>query len=109
MVTTESTCDSSGSAYAPASDDLRTAARRRLQRKREFTEHLTAYLVVNTVFVAVWAVIALTAGWWFPWPVFPIAFWGIGLVMHAWAVFGPASRPIGEDEVAREMQRLARS
>src|SRR3954452_23984536 len=86
--------------------DLRTVAIRRLHRKREFFEHLVSYLIVNGVLVVVWLIIALTTGAWFPWPLFPIAGWGIGLAFHAWSAFGPSSRPIDEAAVEREMGRL---
>jgi hypothetical protein len=89
-------------------EDLRATAIRRLHRKREFIEHLASYLIVNGILVAVWLVIGLTADAWFPWPLFPIAGWGIGLAFHAWAAFGPPSRPIDESAVEREMDRLAR-
>jgi fatty acid desaturase len=94
---------------AAASDDaLRAAAVRRLHRKREFVQHLVSYLIVNTLLVTVWLVLGLTVGFWFPWPLFPIAGWGIGLAFHAWATFGPPSRPISDEAIAREMQRLSK-
>jgi hypothetical protein len=86
--------------------DLRTVAIRRLHRKREFVEHLVSYLIVNGMFVVVWLIIGLTTGGWFPWPLFPIAGWGIGLAFHAWSAFGTPSRPIDETAVEREMHRL---
>jgi hypothetical protein len=52
---------------------------RQLAHKRvEFKAHLTVYLVVNG---ALWII------WWFtghfyPWPVWPLAGWGIGLIFH---------------------------
>ena len=88
--------------------DLRAIAIRRLHRKREFVEHLMAYLIVNGALVVIWLIIGLTADAWFPWPLFPMAGWGVGLAFHAWSAFGPPSRPIDEDDVAREMDRLAR-
>jgi hypothetical protein len=88
--------------------DLRSLAIRRLHRKREFIEHLAAYLIVNGMLVAIWLIIGLTADFWYPWPLFPIAGWGVGLAFHAWAAFGPSSRPIDEAAVAREIDRLSR-
>jgi hypothetical protein len=94
---------------AAATDEaLRAAAVRRLHRKREFLQHLASHLIVNTLLVTVWLVVGLTTDFWFPWPLFPIVGWGIGLAFHAWATFGPPSRPISEDAIAREMQRLSR-
>jgi hypothetical protein len=87
-------------------DELRAAAVRRLHRKRDFLQHLASYVIVNSLFVTIWLVVALTTGAWFPWPIFPIAGWGIGLAFHAWATFGPPSRPFSEGEITREMHRL---
>jgi len=41
----------------------------------------------------------------FFWPVFPIAFWGIGVVMNAWDVYH--GEDFTEDEIQREMRRLS--
>lgn len=50
-----------------------------IARKRvEFRTHLVAYLVVNT---ALWAIWYFTSRG-YPWPVWPMAGWGIGLVFH---------------------------
>ena len=42
----------------------------------------------------------------FFWPVFPIGGWAIGLVFQGWYVYGPGARPISEDEIQRESDRL---
>ncbi|MGY1700248.1 2TM domain-containing protein [Geodermatophilus sp. SYSU D00766] len=102
-----STDDTTADRDLVAPPDLRALAVRRLHRRREFTQHLVAYLIVNGALWAVWAIIALAGGATFPWPLFPMAGWGIGLAFHAWSAFGPPSRPIDETAVAREMDRLA--
>jgi hypothetical protein len=85
------------------SDDreaLRALAVERLRKKHEFYPHLLAYVLVNALFVAIWAV----SGTGFFWPVFPIAGWGIGIGFHAWDTF---SRPqLTEERIEREMRRL---
>ena len=48
---------------------------------------------------SIWA--ATGAGYF--WPIWVILGWGIGIVFHAWTVFG--QKPITEDDVQREMQR----
>ena len=69
--------------------DLRTAAIRRLHKKREFYEHLISYLIVNGMLVAVWLVLGLTTDAWFPWPLFPIAGWGfLGLAISPKLIVG---------------------
>ena len=40
------------------------------------------------------------------WPGWVLGGWGIGLLFHAWATFG--QKPIHEDEIRREMDRLRR-
>jgi fatty acid desaturase len=88
---------------AAPSDPMRAAAIERLQKKREFTTHAVVYTMVNLTLIAIWALIFATTGAWFPWPVFPILGWGIGLVLHGWSVY--FQRPIDESEIAREIER----
>lgn len=83
------------------SDDLRGVARKRLEERRGFVPHLITYLLVNAGLVLLWATVADRG---FFWPGFVMAFWGVGLVMHAWNAF--LSRPITEADVDREMDRL---
>jgi hypothetical protein len=77
----------------------REAARRRVQARRDFGGHLAAYVVINTFLVLVWAITG--AGYF--WPVWVIAAWGIGLVLHAWDVF--LRRPVTEADIDAELHR----
>jgi len=83
-------------------DALRDRAIRRLKKRRDFSAHLLVYVLVNAFLVAIWA---LTNVHGFFWPVFPLAGWGIGLVMNAWDVF--RSDEFYEDQIRREMDRLS--
>lgn len=48
--------------------------------KTDFKSHLIAYVVVN---LALWVVYFFTGGGYHhPWPVYPMAGWGIGLLFH---------------------------
>ncbi len=76
----------------------RDEAIERLKEKRDFTTHVIVYLVVNAFLVVVWA---FTSGDYF-WPIWPIAGWGIGLLIHAWETF---PRPISEAEIRKEMDK----
>jgi uncharacterized ion transporter superfamily protein YfcC len=50
-----------------------------MARKRvEFRTHLIVYLVTNSFLWIIWFV----TGQGYPWPVWPLAGWGIGLVFH---------------------------
>ena len=82
------------------SEDKRERAIRRLKEKDDFKVHLVVYVVVNSMLVVMWAVI----GWWFFWPIFPIAAWGIGLIMHGYTVYRGTS--FSEAQIRKEMDRL---
>ena len=80
-------------------DDRREAAVKRVKAKRDFKNHIAAYVIVNTLLVAIWA---FSGGGYF-WPIWVIAGWGVGLALNAWTVY--FERPITEDEIRREMER----
>ena len=86
----------------PEGEELRQQAIRNLKKKRDFRGHLFIYVAVNAVLVVIWAI---TSGGFF-WPIFPILGWGIGVAANAWDVYG--RKPISEDEIARETERLSR-
>jgi hypothetical protein len=78
----------------------RDAAVQQLKKRRDFRGHLLVYVLVNSVLVMIWAVTNVHG---FFWPVFPIAGWGIGVVMNAWDVYW---RPeITEEDIQREIRR----
>ena len=81
-------------------DDLRTQARKQVQKRRDFGAHVVTYVVVNAMLVGVWAVTG--AGYF--WPVWVLLGWGVGVILNAWDVF--LRRPITEADVDREIERL---
>jgi len=81
---------------------LRDKAVRQLKKKRDFRGHLLVYFLVNTFLVVIWL---LTDPNGFFWPVFPIAGWGIGVIMNAWDVYG--RQDITEEDIHREMEHLS--
>jgi hypothetical protein len=82
--------------------DLRNQALERLKKKRDFKTHVLIYALVNAFLVVIWAV--TSDGDTLFWPIFPILGWGIGLAANAWDVYG--RKPITEDEIRREQDRL---
>jgi hypothetical protein len=86
----------------PRSEDtLRSRAITVLKKRRDFRTHLLVYLLVNSAFVGVWAI---TTPHPFFWPVFPLLFWGIGVVMNGWDAYVAAD--FSEDKIQRQMHRL---
>jgi hypothetical protein len=82
--------------------EIREEALERLKKKRDFRGHVFIYLAVNAMLVVIWAV----TGAGFFWPIFPILGWGVGVAANAWDVYG--RKPISEDEIRREAERLQR-
>lgn len=83
------------------SNEVRAAARKRLEERRGFVPHLILYLVVNAGLVFIWSMAGSDD---FFWPVFPLLFWGAGLLMHAWNAF--FATPVTEADVDREAEHL---
>ena len=86
---------------------LREQALRRLRKRRDFNAHVVVYLLVSIVVWGIWTLIGVMSGSWWPWPVFLTFVCGIWLAMNAWDVF--LRKPITEDELQREITRLAGS
>src|SRR5262245_4505894 len=82
--------------------ERRERAVRRVAAIRGFYTHLAVYVVVN---IGLLIVNALTGpDWWVQWVVFG---WGIGIVAHALAVFGRASRFVRDWEERKIKQLMA--
>ncbi len=83
---------------------LRQRAIRRLKKKAEFRSHVSSYLLVNAMLVAIWA---FTGGGYF-WPVWPLLGWGIGIAFHGWEAYASPRSALTEDRIQREIDRLRR-
>ena len=86
-------------------DDFARAAFReqeakQIMRRRIFLLHLSVYLSTNVFLVVIWALV----GGGYPWFLFPIFGWGIGLVAHAVVAFFLADPQ--DIVLRREQQRL---
>ena len=67
--------------------ELRQKARARAEAKLGFYIHLAVYCAVNTMLFLIWFFTNPTTGFFFPWFLFPLVFWGIGLVAHYLTTF----------------------
>lgn len=81
---------------------VRELALKRLKKRRDFHAHLLVYTLFNASIVGVWFA---TGAHGFFWPIFLIAFWGIGVVMNGWEVYH--GDPFSEDQIQREMRKLS--
>ena len=60
-------------------EQIYALAKKRVEARRDFAIHLIVYLGVNALLVCLWLFVT---GRGFPWFVFPLGGWGIGLVAH---------------------------
>jgi fatty acid desaturase len=80
-------------------DDERTRRARQLAEARYgFMWHLPIYLIVNAGLVMIW----LFSGGGFPWPLFSIVFWGMGVFAHYFAAYQMS----GVGWIDRETQKI---
>lgn len=80
---------------------LRERAMKRLKKKRDFHMHVLVYVLVNGFLSLIWA---LTDVHDFFWPVFPIAGWGIGVVLNALDAY--RDDEFDEAQIRREIDRI---
>jgi fatty acid desaturase len=87
-------------------EEIYQKARRRVEEKKGFISHLAVYIVVNVVLVLIWAF----TGAGYPWFVWPLGGWGVGLVFHFLGVF-LFSKETGweKNEVEKEAEKLRKS
>jgi hypothetical protein len=82
-------------------DELRSRAIAILKKHRDFRAHLLIYTLVNGAFVTIWALASRDT---FFWPIFPLVFWGIGVVMNGWDAY--FANDFSEEKIERQMRRL---
>jgi len=75
------------------------------ESKRGFKVHALVYAIVMTGLVALNALLIAFTGADFPWSVFPLVFWGIGLTFHYFDVFRREGHSIEERQ--REIEDYA--
>lgn len=81
-------------------DQVYALAKKRVQARRDFAIHLIVYLGVNAMLISLWLFVT---GRGFPWFVFPLGGWGIGLVSHYFT-----SRNIGKGKAGRRSAAIER-
>ncbi len=86
----------------PNETELRELATQRVRGRTGLAIHGAIYVVVNTGLFMIW----MLSGGGYPWFLWPLFGWGIGIVSHLLAYFfGPGSAR-EEVAIARELHRL---
>jgi len=85
-------------------EDIYKKARERVEEKKGFFIHFSIYIIVNIMLVLIWA-FASSGG--YPWFVFPLGGWGIGIIFHFLGVFVFSRQSNWEvREVEKEAEKL---
>jgi len=86
-------------------EEIYRKAREKVEEKKGFYVHFIVYIVVNIILVIIWW--ATGAG--FPWFIFPLGGWGIGILFHFLGVFVFSRQTSWERrEIEKEVERLKR-
>jgi hypothetical protein len=84
--------------------ELYEQARKRVAEKKAFFTHFLTYIVVNSGLFFIWL---MTDPGGYPWFIWPIFGWGIGLVFHFLGVWVFDRKTDWEKrEIEKEMERL---
>jgi Domain of unknown function (DUF1707)/2TM domain len=86
-------------ARAAANREARDAVRRQV----------ATYLCVMAVLVVIWLIAGVTAGAWYPWPIWPALGWGIALVARVRSGNIPASAASQQTQRAQRTEQSSRS
>ena len=85
-------------------EELYRLARKRVEEKKGFFTHFAVYIIVNIVLVLIWA---FPAGGGYPWFLWPLGGWGIGILFHSLGVFVfPRQSKWERREIEKEVERL---
>ena len=86
-------------------EELYREAKKKVEAKKGFFIHLVIYIMVNIILVFIWA---FAAGGGFPWFIFPLGGWGIGVLLHFLGVFVFGRQTEWKRrEIEREMEKFS--
>lgn len=89
----------------PSADDqsIREIAEKRVKERMELLRHIGIYVVVNIFLVIIWAL----TGHGYPWFIWVLAGWGLGLAIHTITYFvGTRSETRREKMIQDEMHKM---
>lgn len=79
-------------------------AKKRVKAKKDFYIHVALYICVNIFLIIIWA---FASGGGFPWFIFPLGGWGIGIVFHFLEVF-IFERKVDTTAIEKEAEKIRR-
>ncbi len=79
--------------YALSKEERKEFHEFKQRQVREFREHFFAYIIINTLLVAINWITSGTVNW----AIWPILGWGIGLAFHAWGSLNSGSESFQEE------------
>ena len=65
-------------------EEIYKEAEKRVKAKKDFYKHLVVYVVVNIMLVIIWA---FAAGRGYPWFLWPLGGWGLGIIFNFFDAF----------------------
>lgn len=86
-------------------EEIRKIATGRVRAKKGFYSHLTVYILINLMLVAIWF---FTGAGYF-WPMWVMLGWGIGLIINGVAVFSKRDSGWEKREIEKEMDKIRKS
>jgi len=75
-------------------EEIYHQARKRVEEKKGFFTHLAVYIIINIMLVLIWAFVSRSP---YPWFIWPLGGWGIGLLFHFLEFSSSQSRPTGRN------------
>jgi hypothetical protein len=85
-------------------DGLRKEARERAEMKFSFYINIALYIIINGILIAIW----YFNGMGFPWIIFPLIGWGIGVVAHYLTAFVYPGKKYLDGMAEKEYEKLSR-
>lgn len=98
----------SSQAESPAAveETVREKAERRVKERMELLRHIGMYVIVNGFLVVIWAL----SGAGYPWFLWVMAGWGLGLLIHVFTyLIGLRSESVRSRMIAREMEKIEKT
>ena len=77
-------------------------ARQRVKAKRDFYEHLSAWVIISVILFIIWALNGFDRSFWFLWPV---CIWGIFVLIHCLKVFVIMQR-LDRHAIEKEVEKI---